>query len=96
MTTPLLKKKNMIKLGFTNNRPDHWYLSRRIEGSTSFNLTINKHTGEYEIDILDEFFLQPEDYMRMREPYKNLIKAWIDLMIYKLNDAGLEIEYAHS
>lgn len=95
MHTDLLRSKDMRKLGFTNHRSEYWYLTRRIEGPTSFNLTINKHTGEYEIDILNEHSLWAEDYMNMREPYRNLIKAWIDLMLYKLNDAGLDIQYDH-
>ena len=91
----VLKSKNMRRLGFTDHNPDQWYMTNRIHEAVSFNLTINKETGEHNIEILNEFFLQPEDYMRMIGPYAAFIKAWIDLKIYELNQAGLDIDYQH-
>lgn len=95
MNTPILKSKKMRLLGFTDHIEDQWSYTTRLLDATSFNLTIDKQTGQYSIDILNETFLQPEPYMTMRTPYKNYIKAAIDLKIYELNRAGLDLEYSH-
>lgn len=95
MNTPVLKSKKMRQLGFTNHVEGEWYYTTILLGTTSFNLVIDKQTGRYSIDILNEEFLQPEPYMTMRAPYKNYIKAAIDLKIYELNRAGLDLDYNH-
>lgn len=95
MNTPVLKSNKMRLLGFIDHVEEQWYYTTRLLDATSFNLTIDKQTGRYSIDILNEMFLQPEPYMTMRDPYKNYIKAAIDLKIYELNRAGLDLEYNH-
>ena len=95
MNTPVLKSKKMRLLGFTDHVEEQWYYTTRLLDATSFNLTIDKETGRYSIDILNEMFLQPEPYMSMRDPYKNYIKAAIDLKIHELKRSGLDLEYNH-
>lgn len=95
MNTPVLKSKKMRLLGFTDHVEEQWYYTTRLLDATSFNLTIDKQTGQYSIDILNEMFLQPEPYMEMRTPYKNYIKAAIDLKIHELNQSGLDLNYNH-
>ena len=95
MNTPTPKSKKMRLLGFTDHVEGQWYYTCRLLDTTSFNLAIDKETGQYSIDILDEAFLQPEPYMSMREPYKNYIVAAIDLKIYELNQSGLDLSYNH-
>lgn len=95
MNTKTLKSKKMRQLGFTDYNPNRWYMTVRILDSTSFNLTIEKETGEYSVEIIDEHFMQPEPHMLMKEPYKNYIRAAIDLKIYELNQSGLDINYKH-
>ena len=89
--TPLLEEDRMRSLGFTDHREGHWCYVARLCNAISLNINITKETGEYKIEILNEFFLQPEDYMNMREPQKTYVKDLIDARIQALNGFGLTL-----
>lgn len=63
MKIKILSDKLMKEIGF-NSVSDNskWYLFERLKPEISFNFTIIKDTEEFEIDILDESFLQPYDF----------------------------------
>lgn len=58
----ILSDEEMREIGFTDRSKKTWYFTRRVAGSISFNFHIEKETGRWGIDILDEDFLQPYDY----------------------------------
>lgn len=89
--TPVLEEEKMRSLGFTDHREGHWYYVTRLLNAVSFNLDITKETGEYKIEILNEFSLQPEDYMNMYEPHRTYVKDLIDGRIRALNGFGLTL-----
>lgn len=88
--------KQMRRLGFTNRVEGQWYFCRSVGYDTTFNLTIWKESGAYDITILNESFGQPEYYGNMREVYKNQIMANIDVIVYELNRDGIEVEINHA
>lgn len=91
----MIKAKQMRRMGFTDHRPEFWYYTTRVLEDVSFNVRINKETWEIETDILNENFLQPEYYGRMREPYRSAIKWNIDVILDGFKEKGLIIPYNH-
>jgi hypothetical protein len=66
----VLDESKMRDIGFTDFRPDTWYFCKYNVGhpDISFSLSVEKNNPEnWEIDILDENFLQPYDYQMMLE-----------------------------
>lgn len=66
----VLDESKMRDIGFTDIRPDTWYFCKYNVGhpDISFSLSVEKNNPEnWEIDILDENFLQPYDYQMMLE-----------------------------
>lgn len=96
MKTPLLPDRRMRNLGFTDHSVENWYFTQRVGKDISFNLTINKDTGEYKTVVLHESFLQPEPYYEMSEPHRTAVIANIDVIVYDFNRAGLAIEHDHT
>ena len=94
-TLELPNARKMKKLGFTNHREGFWYLVKGVGEDTTFNLTINRETGGYETDVLNEFFMQPEYYGRMKPVYRDEIIARVNAILHKLAEQGLEIEFDH-
>lgn len=79
----------MRSIGFTDYNPKKWYFCRRFnyDWDVTFNFTIDKDTGEYEIFALDENFGQPY-------PYKN-VKTLRDQMneyIQYFKDVGVLVD----
>ncbi|MBL5974817.1 MAG: hypothetical protein D3X82_13915 [Candidatus Leucobacter sulfamidivorax] len=88
--------REMRRFGFTDRREGHWYWSTRVGSDTTFNLTIEKETGEYETVVLNESFGQPEYYGRMVAVYGAQIVANVDVALHELRRFGLDIEFSHA
>src|SRR5699024_528381 len=91
-TTPVLSDPEMRALGFTDHRQGHWYFVTRVNAHTTLNISINKKTGEYREDVLDEIYSQPAYYGRMKEPFRTEAHDSINAAVARLNEAGLDIE----
>lgn len=65
----ILSDAEMRALGFTDHVPEEWYLCSRVSecGDITLNLTIAKDGSDWELDVLDERFLQPYDYQGLLE-----------------------------
>ncbi|MGW8431586.1 hypothetical protein ACWGJ9_10885 [Curtobacterium citreum] len=94
-TTPLPSEEQMRALGFTDHREGHWYLCRRVGSDTTLNVSIEKTTGRWREDVLNEFFGQPEFYESMREPFRTDIRANIDAILVELAAAGITVTVVH-
>ena len=92
----LLAAKQMRHIGFTDRREGYWYLCKRVGSDTTFNLTINKETGTYETDVMNESFGQPEYYGQMRDVYRAQMIANIDVILYELERDGVKVEFDHA
>lgn len=94
----ILDDKKMREIGFTDYSKDSWYFCRDLRRDISFNVSINKKTGEIKIDVLDECFLQPFDYQaqiqdgRNDDLINNINKQVQEQMKY-LMDAGVITGY---
>lgn len=86
----------MRKLGFTDHREGHWYWSTRVGSDTTFNLTVNKETGEYETLVMNESFGQPEYYGHMVGVYCAQIRANVDVALFELRRGGIDLEFSHA
>ena len=93
--TKVLNAKSMKKLGFTSYTEDKWCYTKRVMDGISFNVRIDKETGNYTTEVLNEHFMQHEDYMAMIEPYRSYAKASIDVIVHEMNTAGLSIKHNH-
>lgn len=95
--TPVLDDATMRSLGFTDHRPDYWYLCRRVDnnGHVTLNITIQKETGYYTELVMNEDFGQPEYYGRMKPEYRDLYRDTVDFHIDSLKKAGLTITVDH-
>ena len=91
-TTPLLTDEQMRELGFTDRVKGRWYLTSRVGSRESFNLSIDKKTGDYSETVIDEDFGQPAYFGRMRQEFRHdtVNKLWE--VLNKLHTAGLRIE----
>jgi len=88
--------RQMRKLGFTDHREGFWYYCKRVGSDTTFNLTINKDTSEYETLVMNESFGQPEYYGRMRDVYRAQMIANIDVILHELDRDGISAHFDHS
>ena len=86
----------MRELGFTDYRPQHWYLCRRVGGAdVTLNITIDKATGDYEGLVMDEAFGQPYYYGRYDNDFAKAIRPNVDAVLADLQNAGLMVEVDH-
>lgn len=95
-TTTLLPDADMRVLGFTDHREGHWYYCASVDSHTTLNITIDKETGEYEEQVLNEFFGQYEPYGHMKEPWRTKIRDNIDAELAKLSAAGIAVTVDHT
>lgn len=70
MKAHILDEQTMRAIGFTDHKKDTWYYVVQIykhgRFEITFNLRIPKDNPDgFEIDVLDEMFLQPYDYQWM-------------------------------
>lgn len=94
-TTTVLPEAQMRALGFTDHSEGHWYLCRRVGTYTTLNISIEKATGRWREDVLNEAFGQPEFYESMREPSRTDIRANIDAILAELAAAGITVTVVH-
>lgn len=68
----VLKEDKMREIGFTDYKEDTWYFCQMLKEihNISFGISIQKDGTKFEIDVLDEDYLQPYDYQNMlrRDP----------------------------
>ena len=94
--TPMLDDAGMRAIGFTDNREGHWYYCRAVGAGVTFNTTIDKTTGEWSEDVLDEDFGQPYYYGRnIGHPFAQTVRVRVDEQVALLNSHGLTIEVDH-
>lgn len=94
IATPL-PDAEMRALGFTDHREDHWYYCARVDSDTTLNISIDKGTGAWTEDVLDEYFGQPEYYGNMIEPFRTKIRDNVDREVARLNAAGIAVAVDH-
>lgn len=88
--------RGMRRIGFTDRREGFWYYSKKVGSDTSFDLTINKDTGEYETLVMNESFGQPEYYGNMRDVYRAQIIANVDVVLHELRRDGITVQFDHA
>lgn len=84
----------MRELGFTDHRKGVWYMGTPVERYLSFDITIDKNTGEVQTLVIDENFGQPVPYQRHTDAAA--IRARIDMLLEWLHHEGLRVEHDHS
>lgn len=70
-----------------------WYFCQRVHVDITFNMSI-KSEDDWQIDILDECFLQPYDYQYLLEKYSNDINTRV-LEIVKKNVDEIMDSFVH-
>src|SRR5574344_58306 len=86
--------EQLLDYGFTNYHEPYLYYCKMVGNDISFNLSIDKQTLEIiNIDVLDEDFLQPDDYQMilMKNPkYKMAREVFdkVDNILSKLQNDG--------
>lgn len=91
--TPLLDDEGMRAAGFTDRRAGFWFYSRMLDDAVSFTITINKGTGIWTEDILDEDYLQPYHYGRYGQA--EYFRAAVDKQVQHLNSLGFTVAIDH-
>lgn len=83
----ILDDAAMRQIGFTDFDREDWYFVKSIGDDITFNVLIDKKTEDIDIQIIDEPFLQPYDYINYkhtkvgREVNKNIVK-WMNYLQY--------------
>lgn len=93
--TSLLSDPKMRQLGFTDHVKSNWYLCTEVGAMMTLNITINKRTGEWREDVLDEYFGQPAYYGLLREPLRSDTVRKTESELERLNAAGLVLTVDH-
>ena len=91
----MLNEQKMRELGFTDRLEGWWYKCYSLDKYTTLNLKINKETGEWKEDVLNEMFCQPEYYYSAIPSFKNMIIEKVDKIIEELQIEGLPFEVNH-
>lgn len=92
----VLPDAEMRALGFTDHREGYWYFCTPVGSDVTFNLTVEKTTGEWDETVVDEVFGQPAYYGSMIEPYRTNITKRVDAVVTRLNYAGLDVSVDHN
>lgn len=72
MKAHILDEQTMRAIGFTDYKKDTWYYVVSVYKDITFNISIPKDNPDgFEIDVLDEMFLQPYDYQWMIAEMEN-------------------------
>lgn len=90
----ILPDEDMKKAGFTRHAKDRWYYCRGLNNDLTFNVTINVDNSDFNIEVLDEDFLQPYDYqeiLRFNPNHKLALTVWqrVEVLMDKLQEAGI-------
>ncbi|WIB65302.1 hypothetical protein [Curtobacterium sp. MCBD17_040] len=94
-TTAVLPDDRMRELGFSEHRLSRWYLCRRVGPDLTLNISIDKTAGMVEENVLNEMFLQPEQYGLLPEPLRTATRDAIDAVLRDLSAAGLTVTVDH-
>ena len=76
--------------GFTDYDQKNWYYVKKLDDYITINITIPKNNpSKIKIDVLDEFILQPYDFMyydnkKIKKHYKEEINKLIGANILKI------------
>jgi len=96
ITSNILPEEQMRKLGFTDHLESVWYYSKYVSKNKqiTFNVSIPKDGSRFEIDILDENFLQPYDYQAIlssnpNNHYAKQIKKTVEDHMQQLFNYGI-------
>lgn len=94
----LKTKEELLKYGFSNCNKPTLYFCRDLGNEISFNISINIKTMKPRVNVLDENFCQPYDYLYLLSQNKNhnyaknvyfkvqkIIKKLVDDNIIKLD-----------
>lgn len=68
----------------------------RVDSDTTLNITVNKATGNYTEQVMNEFFGQHEPYGHMNEPYRTKIRDNIDAELARFRLHGLKFTVDHA
>lgn len=94
--TPLLDDAGMRAIGFTDHREGFWYYCRTLNYGVTINVTIDKTTGEWNEDVLDEDFGQPYYYGQYAgNPFPDAVRAKVDEQVALLNSHGITVTVDH-
>lgn len=93
--TPILADEKMRELGFTDRVNSRWYRTVRLACGISFDVTIDKSSGDYEEYVLDNEFMQPYHYMTYDVELARTVRKQVDKQVELLQAAGLNIEVDH-
>jgi hypothetical protein len=92
----MLNEPAMRAIGFTDHREGFWYYCRSVHSEVTFNVTIDKTTGEWTEDVLDESFGQPYYYGRYAgHPFPDQVRVKVDEQVALLNSHGLTVTVDH-
>lgn len=91
--TPVLDDAEMRELGFTDHREGFWYYSQSLGDGITFNVSIDKATGEWSEYVLDEDFGQP--YYYGRYGLADEIRMKVDTQVKLLRSHGILVGVDH-
>lgn len=90
----VLSDEEMRAAKFTDHREGWWYYSHRLFDTISFNISIAKDGSDWNIDVLDEDFLQPYDFQRIIQnnptlPYARKVASCVEEQMSYLHNKGI-------
>lgn len=88
-------EEKMRELGFTDHREGWWYACFRLADRVTLNLSVEKATGAWTEDVLNEDFGQPEYYGLATPEFRDEIISKIDEIISNLGYKGLLFKVDH-
>lgn len=87
ITAHILDETAMRRLGFTDHKPDQWYLFHLVGEHTSFNLTIPKgYPEKFKVEVLDELFLQHYDFASIKNDFAKQVGEKVNEMLLWLQE----------
>lgn len=87
----------MQTLDFSDKREGYWYYSSRLtdEGDVSLDISIERDSGAYDVEVIDEFTLQPHMYGRRDPETRDKIRKEIDSILAAMRGEGLDLRINH-
>jgi hypothetical protein len=85
----------MRRLGFTDHREGWWYACFRLADRVTLNLSVEKATGAWTEDVLNEDFGQPEYYGLATPEFRDEMISKIDEITSNLRYKGLLFKVDH-
>lgn len=85
-----MTEQELLDYGFTNYNKPYLYFARMIGKGISFNVSIKKKDfSKFEIDVLDESFLQPFDFENIKTPFALEVKEKYNELMAQLEKDGI-------